>query len=138
MFASLDSLLSQTSRRYRDVDVPGVGTFRIRSLTESEKTDDYESGFVDAKGKHKRGSLVQAKRRLIALCLVDAAGELLVPPAKLDHFCEQLRKVDGLATGLLYNACMEHVGYSDADVEGLVDEAKKNSAAVPAVDSSTA
>ena len=126
-YATKVELLAQTAVRYRDVPIREVGlVFRIRSLTELEKSR-YEMA-PRSRGDLDRAQVLNAKRRLVALCLVDGEGNRILSDADV----EQLRSIDGLVISRLFDACWDHCGFSKDDtVEDLV----KNSAAIRADDS---
>ena len=111
-------LLGLSRRRYRDVPIPEVGlTFRIQSLTEGEKSR-YESETLTKRGtKGYRARLEASRRKLVCLVAVDGDGKLLFPNTS---DLEALVEVDGIATGRIYNAALEHCGYTEADIEELV------------------
>ena len=120
---SRTEFLAPTPRRYLDVDLPVKGgQVRIRSLTESEK-EQYETDMLTDKGTPKRSAVQSARRRLVALCLVDETGSLLLSPADVDA----LRILDGKDLAVLQDSCMEHVGFKPTDLDSL----EKNSGAVP-------
>jgi len=120
-----EQLLGLTQRRYRTVEVAGLH-FRIRNLTEAEKSD-FEASVLNSEAKYSLGKIRQQPRRLIGLCLVDDRNEPLLRPDDT----EQLRAIDGAVTSRLYDACREHCGFEEGDLEELV----KNSEAIHAADS---
>jgi len=127
MILTRGELLGLTTRRYRLVHLPD-GDVRIRSLTESEKTD-FEASILNTKGDYSLSKMKAQRRRLIALCLVDDKHNLLLQPG--DE--ELLKNIDGAIASRLYDECREHCGFEEGDIEDLV----KNSASVPANDSPT-
>lgn len=123
-FLTRSEFLAPTKRRYLDVHLPVKnGKVRIRSLTESEK-EQYEADMLTDKGVVKRSAVRSARRRLVALCLVDGSGSLLLSPADV----EALSQLDGADLAALQEACMSHVGFKEADIVNL----EKNCGAVPA------
>ena len=60
-----EGITGRNARRYRDVELPGGGKVRIRSLSELEKSD-YETSFYTRKGVMNVARLSSARRRLIA------------------------------------------------------------------------
>lgn len=113
-----DSLLGLTARRFRTVDI-GDYVFRIRSLSEAEKSE-FEAAVLSSEGKYSLAKIKRQRRRLICLCLVDELGNPLLQAGDEAG----LEAVDGAVTHKLYNACREHCGFEDGDLEELV----KNSA----------
>jgi len=120
-YADKSQILAANKRRYADVSIPGVGTVRVRSLTERERSE-YEAGFLDSDGKAT--NLVDGKVRLIVLCVCNAEGQRLFSDADK----EVLGGVDAVVTNALADICREHCGFTDADIEVLA----KNSEATPA------
>jgi len=120
-----DQLLGLVQRRYKTVEIAGL-RFRIRNLTEAEKSD-FEASVLNAEAKYSLGRIRQQRRRLICLCLVDDHNQPLLRPED----SEQLRTIDGAVTSRLYDACREHCGFEEGDLEELV----KNSDAIHAADS---
>lgn len=120
MYATREQLLAATARRYRDVPTL-AGLFRLRSLTEVEKSHN-ELEVLGRKGGLDKDRLLAARRKLIALCVVDGDG---VPLLTADDVAA-LEQVDAAITGALYDAAIEHCGMKPGDLEDLV----KNSAGV--------
>lgn len=118
--ATRDSVLAASRRRFTEVVVPGGSRVRIRSITEGERSD-WESAMLDPRGRPKRAAMRRWKVGLIVLCVVDADGNPLFSAGDIDG----LMQVDSAITNRLFDACQEHCGVSDDDVEAL----EKNSAA---------
>lgn len=116
-----DALLGFTQTRYHAIQVEPYGDFRIRSLTERDRTK-FEEGLLNKRGAVNEDHLLSSRRRLIGMCLVDQDGNLLLAEADIDKLAE----LDGKLTGALYDACLEHCGFSDEDIQ----EAVKNSEAI--------
>lgn len=115
--AGRDDLFSLSETRYAVLkNVGGTGkNFRIRSLTEAEKSD-YETLTLTTKGQVNKDKLNDARRRLVALCLVDAQGNRICGDADVD----KLKGIDGLITSHIYDECRVHCGFEDGDIEKLV------------------
>lgn len=124
-YTSVQDLFAKpAARRYRDVTLPVSGhRVRIQSLTEREMSA-YQSATLTQDGKLKPEKLAAASRRLIALCLVDAAGNRILN----DSHVARLAEWDAADTQHLADECQVHVGAKRGDVEDLV----KNSDAIPA------
>ena len=118
-FANKDQLLAAASgkRRFREVSLPVSGLLlRIRSLTEGELSG-YHAHVATAKtdaGRSRR--LEGATRRLFALCLVDGDGNRIFSDTESDG----LSGMDAADSQRLYDACAEHVGINQRDIEELV------------------
>ena len=111
-------------RRFKEFPLPVSGlTVRIRSLREDE-VSDYQAELVAKSGRgFQPARLKDANRRLIALCLVDAAGNRLLANGDT----AKLAKLDYADAGALYDECAGHAGINREDIETIV----KNSAEIP-------
>lgn len=109
-----DGILQPLKRRFKEVDVPDWGRFRIRSLTELERST-YESTARDKHGNVDNSKLINLKCRLIVLCVVDAEGNQILTNKDIDV----LRNQDSRVTNALVDAIQEHCGISKADMEEL-------------------
>ena len=78
----------------------------------------------------RRSRLLDARRRLIVLCLVDSEGKRLFS----DGEASKLEDIDGEVTSLLFDAAKDHCGFSNDDIEELT----KNSEGIHVDDSPTA
>lgn len=120
-FLTREELLSLTKRRYRTVPIPeaipdvGGKKFRLQSLTDEEQSA-YEAEIIARKGGLRKNRLADAKRRLIALCLVDGQGKRIFG----DDDISALKKIDGRVIELLHKEANAHVGYDDEAIEDLV------------------
>ena len=123
-----EQLLGSFQRRYRDVDTP-VGMLRIQNLNEGEKAAWQDANY-DKEGRLVESWLSKSRRRLIAACLVDESGNLLLQPKD----AEKLKGLDASVTAVLGDACSEHIGMT----KGEKKELEKNSDEAPADDSPTA
>lgn len=120
-YATRVDLLRPIERRYRVVDVDGLGLVRIQNLSERESAD-YSVQSVNRKtGRLDPGKAAEARRRLIALCVVDEEGNRLFGPGDL----HALGQIDGRIADQLYAACEEH------NETGSLETREKNSRAIP-------
>ncbi len=121
-------LLKKAVRRYLEFTIVLGGenkTCRIQSLTEKERSD-YEAAMQLATGKRDRAAKMRdAKRRLIVLCVVDGEGVPLLTMADV----KELENADSQVTSIIFNKCIEHVGFSDADVDELAGNSESIDAA---------
>ena len=124
---SRSDFLAPAARRFADCRLSDGRPFRIRSLTEQERSQ-WEADSVDASGKPKKDRLLSARRRLICLTLVDDADNLVLSPADESLLASQ----DGKAMEEIYRAAAAHCGISDADVELLAKNSLAGPADVPA------
>lgn len=124
--ATFDQLVSSGGkRRFKYVDLPVSGLrVRIRSLMEAE-VSRYSAVIATGQGRKTLNinRLEDANRRLIALCLVDAEGNPLVP----DGQSVRIGKMDSVDTSHLYEECAAFCGINTGDIEDLV----KNSETTP-------
>lgn len=106
-------------RRYKIVGPLPVrgGKVRIRSLTEKE-SQAFQMACVNTRGagELRRDRLLDANRRLIAACLVDAEGNPFVTDAQRAEMAEW----DNADTSYLYDECARHTGIKQSDIEDLV------------------
>lgn len=104
---------SSKSRRFRTEIVPFLDStqVRIRSLMESEQSI-FEAANMTRGGKLNIEQIQNARRRYIALCVVDDEGNPYLTPDDLDG--------DTRLTNWLYDICCEHNGVREQDREALV------------------
>ena len=115
-YLSADDLVKTRARRYRDVEIEGSGKVRIRSLTERERSA-FEAEITTIKGRVKQ----IARVKLLALCLVDSNGDALLTDDQVTRLLDQ----DSKLTGDIFNACLEHVGLTENDIEELEKNSEK-------------
>ena len=103
--------------RYKTLDLPVSGRkVRIRSLSERELSA-YTTATISRKGVGmRRARLEDANRRLIAMVLVDAAGNRLLS----DRDAGKLADWDSADSSYLYDEAAGHVGLKEGDLEDLV------------------
>lgn len=104
-------------RRFKEVVLPVSGhRVRIQSLTERE-VSEFQAAMLAKKGQGlRKDKLIDANRRLIALCLVDQDGNRFVT----DRHMRQMANWDSADTSTLYGECTEHCGLDPNDVPGAV------------------
>lgn len=123
-FVTRDALLRPLVRRFKVVEIPDWGKFRIRSLTELERSK-FEASIRDKKGQVSNSKLVDLKCRMIVLCIVDADGNQLLTNADIDV----LRNQDSKATNALVDAIQSHCGITEGDMEDLEKNCEPTAAA---------
>ncbi len=124
--ATRDELLAATTgkRRFANVTLPvSLLQVRIRSLTERELSE-YQGAVIGANRGVRRSRLMDANRRLIVLCVVNADGNLVFQPGDV----EVVANWDAADSGYLSDVCSRHSGLSQQDIGDLV----KNSETIPA------
>lgn len=114
-FASRELFLAPAKRRYVEVFLSVAQIWvRIRSLFEGEK-EAYEAGLLNAKGDVTKDTVLNARRRLIAMCLVDADGERLLSDADV----EAMKQLDPADMAALQEQCQILCGFKNSDIESL-------------------
>ena len=114
-FITREQLLAKAKRRYQEFEVPDFGKVRIRSLTERERSN-FEADIQGSKGEYRRSKMIQARRRLIALTVVDGEGNLLLNQA---NDVKALEEQDGSVTDAIFEQSMVHCGIKENDIEVL-------------------
>ena len=117
-----EAFMKPAERRYRNVNIDEFGTVRIQSLNEKEWAE-FEMSAVASKGGIIRKRVEDARRRLIALCVVDESGNRLLSNADVPS----LENLDGSVAAHLFDVCQKHCGFEDNEIEDLV----KNSDRIP-------
>lgn len=117
------------ARRYETFPLPwdskrGV---RLQNLTAKEHAE-FEIKALSKKGGLVKDKLIEAKRLLVALTVVDASGT----PYLDEDDVRLMEATDGRLIAFAYGKACEHCGITEAEVEDLV----KNSGAIGS-DSST-
>lgn len=97
-------------RRFADVEIEGLGKFRIRSLSDKDKST-YDAAAINKEGKFNRNAAISANARLVQLCCVDADGNQMFSVNQVP----QLQELDAGALGELADACREHCGFTEAE-----------------------
>jgi hypothetical protein len=118
---------SPLKRRYAELTLPVSGyRVRIRSWSEHEMSRYLAtlSPTAGAGGQRQRKTEA-ATRLMIAECLVDADGNLLLQAKDI----ERLKEWDAADTAFLMEKCAEHVGLNTQDVEGLAKNCETTRAA---------
>jgi hypothetical protein len=113
-FVTRENALQQAKRRFAVVEIPDWGKFRLRSLTELERSR-FENSMRDKRGQVSSGRLVDMKFRMIVLGCVDAEGNQLFRDSDIG----ELKNQDSKNTNALVEEIQKHWGMSDTDVEDL-------------------
>lgn len=121
-YASRESILAKKPRAFRDVETPGRGKLRIRSLTERDLQD------VQAANTNKNGTLnleksKDSRLRAIVASLVDGEGNLLLT----NHDIAALREWDVADVTAVWEGI---AALSGTDKDSL-EQAEKNSETGP-------
>ena len=114
-----DAFLRPAARRYKTIDVPGLGLVRIRNLTEREKSI-YEAGILGSKKIPTPAKLSRARSRLICAAVVGDDDQ----PLFSEDDAPKLADMDGAASTALYQEIAEHCGMAE---EESAEELAKNS-----------
>lgn len=117
-----EELLGRRKRRYDIVDLPGGGQVRIQSLTEGERTR-HELKTSDSKGRWSKTHAVDARCHMIAISVVDEAGELLFDE---QTDLDAIREMDSADAAVIYAACLDLNAGKRADDDDETEAASKN------------
>ena len=108
------ALIKHSQRRYQFVDVPGVGTARIQSLTEAERSAiEYSVAYTD--GDEKEQAARRLKARWIVATLVNDDGDRVFT----DNDVEFVNTIDSAIVSRLIDSIWDHVGVTKDDQEAL-------------------
>lgn len=123
-------LAAVSNRRFAVIDLSRFGldasSYHIRSITERERSG-YEAEFLDDDGKTViRSRLIEAKARLVILCLVDAKN---ATPVFTDADLPQLMEADSGFIDTVYEIARDHCGFKRRDVDKIAGNSAKTSAA---------
>ena len=124
------AILAANDLKSQDIDVPEWGgAVRVRAFTGRER-DAFEASMVRGDGKDRKVDLTNMRARLVALSVVDEAGQRVFTDDEVDL----LGAKSGAALDRVFAAAQELNGLSGADVEALT----KNSSAAPSGGSTSA
>ena len=129
-FLNRANLVGAKARRFVEYPVPwdaGSG-IRLRSLTAREH-GEFEAATLSKKGGLVTERLVEAKRRLIVLTLVDEQGNQILE----DSDVAQMESTDARLVNWIYQRALDHLGVSENEVEDLA----KNSGKITVDDSAS-
>lgn len=115
-------------RRFVELPCPwdkAVG-IRLRSLTAGEHSE-FETSQLTKKGGLATNRLKEAKRRLLALTLVDESGNLEMTDADI----AEMEDTDGGLVNWSYSEALKHCRITESEIEDLA----KNSVAIGGGDS---
>lgn len=113
-----DQILDAKDMETKDIPVPEWGgDVRIRMLT-GEQRDAFEASTVEMRkdGAQKR-NVANLRARLVALCVINEAGEQLFSPPDIKLLGNKSAK----ALQRVFNACQEMNSFTDSDVEELAE-----------------
>lgn len=134
LFLKRANLLGAKSRRFVEHPIPWQTPgeaqlgIRLRSLTAREH-GEFEAATLSKKGGLVTERLVEAKRRLIVLTLVDEQGNQILD----DTDVAQMESTDARLVNWIYQRALDHLGVSENEVEDLA----KNSAKITVDDSAS-
>jgi len=114
-FVGRDMFVRPSARRYHEFDVPDFGRVRIQSLTEREASA-YQAGFLNKRGEPAINRIAEMRRKLIALCVVDADGTRILD----DRDADAIGNGDSAVMTKIQEEIEDHVKFgSDDDLEEL-------------------
>jgi len=127
---SREQILGAEDSQREYVEIPEWrGGVYVRSLT-AEERDAYEGSLVEVRGKKVELRKENARAKLVALTVVDAAGARLFTEADV----ERLGRKNGAAVDRIYRVAQRLSAMRQEDLEGAV----KNSDGDPGGGSSSA
>lgn len=101
--------------QFEEVEVPEWGgRVRLRSITAKQR-DAFEQSMIVGEGVKRRANLLNARAKLVALCLVDENGTRLYPDDKAYLLGE--RNAAGMDR--VFSVCQRLSGLSQGDVDAL-------------------
>lgn len=110
-----DEILTANDKRSERVDVPEWGgEVIVRSLSGTER-DAFEASITERRGRRVDVNLENLRARLVALCVVDEAGQTLFYPSDVALLGEK----SASALQRVFNTAQRINGFSDQDVEEL-------------------
>ncbi len=113
-----DEILRADDLVVEEVEVPEWGgSVRVRALTGAER-DRYEASIAGDRSKGKGLRLENARARMVALCVVDAAGKTIFEPGDVPL----LGRKSAAALDRVFDAALRLAGMRDEDVEELVED----------------
>lgn len=115
---SRDGILDAKDMKTEDIAVPEWGgDVRIRMLTGQER-DAFEASMVQmGKDGSQKRNIENLRARLVAMCIVNEAGELMFSPPDIPL----LGRKSAAALQRVFNACQKLNEVSDSDVEELAE-----------------
>jgi len=109
-YMSPAELFTPQKRVFADVDIEGLGRFRLRDLT-AEEAAGYAADRFNKQGELRRAGLISANARIIIICCVDGEGNLLFGR-------DDVAKLQTLPAGkvaALAEACLLHSGLGEEE-----------------------
>ena len=101
--------------RYEDVTTD-IGTFQIRSVSESERAD-IDATMVKPSGKVSPQGKRLYKARWIARCVCDGQGARMYTDSQSD--LGEILKMDAKITNQLADGIFDHCGVTEEDLEDM-------------------
>lgn len=100
-------LLFKPRLQEADVELPGVGTVRVRGLTQEERGECVREGDIDAEGNPVISKGAAIARRLIAKAMIDPpmtlndvdAWQRAAPAGELDQVALKVQELSGMLPG---------------------------------------
>lgn len=99
-------------RKTKTIEVEGQ-TVHLKEATEGE-IQEYGNSFHDAKGRPVKSKMVDARVKLIQLCVVDENGERTLDAP---GFAAEIRGWPSSVTKKIHSVCAELCGLDDEDSE---------------------
>jgi hypothetical protein len=116
-FLGRDAILNASDVQQEDIYVPEWGTWvHVRGLSGRER-DGFEAEMVDQRGKSRATNLRNIRARLVALSVVDDAGQRMFQHADIDALGEKSAR----ALDRIFGKAMELSGLRQQDVEEMAE-----------------
>lgn len=114
---SRDAILTVDDFAFEDVEVPEWGgVVRVGCMSAYEKSR-YEESLIIGKGKKRQTSLLNARARLVALCIIDEDGKRLFSETDI----QALGSKNAGAMERVANVAMRLNGFTDDDMDDLTE-----------------
>ncbi|MGW6790062.1 hypothetical protein [Streptomyces chartreusis] len=99
-------------------DAPNKNEYvvRIRTLMATDR-DKFEASTVEQRGNKTRQNLENFRARLVSMCIINEAGEVMFNPKDIPALGQKSAK----ALGKVFDACQKLNGFTEADVAELTE-----------------
>jgi hypothetical protein len=113
-------IINADDLRTEDIECPEWGgSVRVRALTAKER-DAYEASLMKRDGKKYVSNFVNARAKLVGLCLIDDGGARLFN----DDEVSSLGEKSCIAMNRVFEACQRLAGLSQEDIDDLVKKSE--------------
>lgn len=117
MVLNRETILSAQDVVYEEVEVPEWGgKVRVKALSGKER-DEYESSLVSSRGKDMQVNLLNARAKLLCLCIVDENNNRLFSNADV----EKLGEKSAAALDRIFKVAQKLSGLGEEDIKTLTE-----------------